>query len=190
MPDRTNRRAAWLTTTVLGLLGLAACAPSAVDTRAQPGALVLSDANVSSIFGTANMGEVQLAQLALQRTSNDAVRGYAQRMIQDHTNANQQLERILTSARMRPVPVEPTDRLSRSVSETMATLQQLEGTAFDRAYMESQVEMHRWLLGTLDDALIPSTRRRDLEELLRNNRSIVAAHLQQAQQILASLEPS
>jgi len=39
-------------------------------------------------------GEVQLANFALQRTQNEAVRRFAQMMIQDHNNLNNQLEKF------------------------------------------------------------------------------------------------
>lgn len=187
MVDHPTRRGIAPLATAILVLALGACAPATVVTDAQPGAMVLSDANVSSIFATANTGEIQMANLALERSRNNAVRTYAQRMIQDHTTANHQLERILESARFRPVPVETTRELETTVQQTIAVLQPLNGTAFDRAYMRSQVDIHRWLLQTLDDALIPSARRRDLDGMLRQNREIVAAHLREAEQILGSL---
>lgn len=187
MVDHPTRRGiAPLAVALLGLT-LGACAPAVVETDALPGAMVLSDANVSSIFATANTGEIQMANLALERSRNNAVRTYAQRMIQDHTTANQQLERVLESARLRPVPVETTRELETTVRHTMEALQRLDGAAFDRTYMQSQVDVHRWLLQTLDDALIPSARRRDLDGMLRQNREVVAAHLREAEQILGSL---
>lgn len=187
MTDQPIRRRAVSLAALVGFISLGACAPTVVETGAQPGGMVLSDANVSSVFAAANNGEIQHANLALERSQNEAVRSFAQRMVKDHTTANEELERILQRARMSPVPVETTEQLERTASETAQTLNELTGSTFDETYIQSQIDTHRWLLETIDNALLPSAGRGDLEELLRQNRAVIAAHLEQAQQIKNSL---
>ncbi len=72
---------------------------------------------------------------------------------------------------------------------SMQSLSLLSGAAFDRAYMDHQVSMHRYTLEQMDrmmadPATAPSG---ELAMVLRAQRASVAAHLQRAQQIRASL---
>lgn len=65
----------------------------------------------------------------------------------------------------------------------MTNLATYSGAAFDRAYMRSQVDLHQWLLTSLDTVLIPSARTPEVRTLLQTQRASVAAHLEQARSI-------
>ena len=83
------------------------------------------------------MAEVQMSRMAADRASDPEVRDFAQRMVDDHSRANDQLERI---ARERGwmLPQRP-DAEHRAM---MQRLRQRSGTAFDRAYMRAMVADH------------------------------------------------
>ena len=57
-----------------------------------------------------SMAEVELGQLALNKSDNAKVREFANRMIQDHSKANMQLEGIAKSGNV-VLPSEPGDKL-------------------------------------------------------------------------------
>ncbi|HAJ64468.1 MAG TPA: DUF305 domain-containing protein [Cyanobacteria bacterium UBA11369] len=76
------------------------------------------------------MAEVRLAQLALQRSRNEQVREFAQRMIEEHTRANQELMRLATQKGVTP-PATPGPKYEAAMRQLM----QLSGESFDRAYM-------------------------------------------------------
>lgn len=52
--------------------------------------------------------------------------------------------------------------------------------------MQSQIDMHQWLLTNLDTVLIPSARG-DVRTLLENQRASVAKHLDHARQVMGRL---
>jgi putative membrane protein len=84
------------------------------------------------------MKEVQLSQIAAQSASNDAVRQFAQRMVTDHTQANQQLMQLASS---KGVTLPAT--ADQKVSSSAAKLQGLSGEAFDKQYLkETGVSEH------------------------------------------------
>jgi predicted outer membrane protein len=83
------------------------------------------------------MGEILLSQLALQKSSDDEVRQFAQRMIDDHSRANNEV-RQLGEAKGRMLPRE----VSPEIALSYLRLSQLEGRGFDQAYMERNVEAH------------------------------------------------
>jgi putative membrane protein len=84
------------------------------------------------------MAEVRLGQLALQRSTNPQVKQFAQRMIQEHTQANTELMRLTTQKGINA----PTD-VGPKYQAAMMRLMQLSGANFDQAYMnEAGVNAH------------------------------------------------
>ncbi|MBV9387402.1 MAG: DUF4142 domain-containing protein [Chroococcidiopsidaceae cyanobacterium CP_BM_ER_R8_30] len=78
------------------------------------------------------MAEVQLAQLAAQNASSDAVKDYAQRMISDHTQINNQLMLLASQVGFTlPTTIDSKDQA------TYDKLSKLTGSSFDKAYIKS-----------------------------------------------------
>lgn len=165
----------------------AACAPAPVPVGmpAPPARVVApaADAEVVSVMRTANTAEIMTSQTAVQRASSSAVREFAQRMITDHTALNEQLSRLAIP----PGPSTVATQLESNARQTVDVLQQLEGAAFDVAYMDNQIDLHEYTLSALDDYLIPSATDGALRAELQRARDIVASHLTQARQIRQSL---
>jgi putative membrane protein len=89
------------------------------------------------------MAEVAHSRLALQRAASDDVKRFAQRMIDDHTKADQELARLATSKGV-PLPQGAADRpqLQGKHREMYERLARLSGAEFDREFMRNQVKMH------------------------------------------------
>lgn len=168
-----------------------ACAPGYEETTgaqpAPPGTVYMTDPVIAGIFTTANTGEVDAGRLATSRATNQRVRQFAQRMVTEHGAANDRTMDVLNDIGMSTASSEPMRDLSESARTTVERLRGYEGAAFDRAYMESQVAMHRHVLQTLDNSLIPHARANQLEMLLTSTRPAIAEHLRMAEEILASL---
>ena len=72
--------------------------------------------------------------------------------------------------------------------QAMAALGRVTGAAFDRAYVQRQVAAHQYTLTNMD-RIAPRTMAMRIPEqraLVESNRAMVAAHLQQAQQLAGS----
>lgn len=83
------------------------------------------------------MMEVQLGRLATERAQDERVRQFGQRMVQDHTQANNDL--MQAASRMNMVP--PTTMMPMH-QEHYDRLSRLSGRDFDRAYIRMMVEDH------------------------------------------------
>lgn len=147
----------------------------------------LSDPEVAHVAVTANAIDVDLAKLALERSRSDEVKAFASTMVQDHTGVNEQAEVLASRLGVTPVPNDVSASLQKSADEARAKLSGLSGAAFDRAYMAREVEYHQAVLDALDDLLVPTTENVELKSLLRTARGAIAAHLQRARAIQASL---
>ena len=81
--------------------------------------------------------EVQLAQLARQKAVREEVRQFADRMVTDHTKANEDATAVAMSNGVK-LPAGPDEK---HVKE-MRKLEKLSGGDFDRAYMKRMVKEH------------------------------------------------
>lgn len=107
------------------------------STRTQAAAPAF-DSQVITQAAQSNNAEIQTSQLALQRATSNEVKQYAQQMIDEHTAANQQLAQIAAQYGVTlPTTPPPTEA---AVAQRLA---QLSGVAFDRAYLEAQVNAHQ-----------------------------------------------
>jgi putative membrane protein len=83
------------------------------------------------------MAEVELGKLAADHAKNDEVKKFAQRMVDDHSKANDELKSIAEAKGIK-LPAD-TDATHKA---TMRRLEKLNGAAFDRAYMQMMVGDH------------------------------------------------
>jgi putative membrane protein len=83
----------------------------------------------------ASLTMVDMGKLAAEKSSNDAVKQFAQKMVQDHTRG---LEYLKKTAARDGVPV--ADALDARHKEAVDKLAKLSGPEFDRAYIRYQVK--------------------------------------------------
>ncbi|KJV37264.1 DUF4142 domain-containing protein [Luteibacter yeojuensis] len=86
----------------------------------------------------ANISEVQLSQLALKQASSAKVKQFAQKMVDDHTKANETLEGLRNGDKGYSTATEPTP----DASKDMDALKLLNGKEFDRQYAKTMVAGH------------------------------------------------
>lgn len=92
---------------------------------------------IGSASGSGNY-EVAAGKLALQKTQDARVRMIAERMVHDHTQANEQLALLTHQMGMIPSSA-PGLKESRELDE----LRGLNGTDFDQAYLQQQRQAHQ-----------------------------------------------
>lgn len=181
-----QRQLPWLASLVLLL---SACATNTAVVDLGPNAT--PEADIAAIVLAANQGEIDQGNAASTRATTADVRAFAQMMVADHTtainNARDTFNRAGINAASGNMTVNTLQDNSRLTVTNLATYQ---GAAYDRMYMQTQVDLHDWLLRTLDTALIPSARTPELRTLLQTQRGAVATHLDRARQILNGLPRS
>jgi putative membrane protein len=77
------------------------------------------------------MTEVEAGKLALSKSNDQAIRGFAQRMIDDHGKANAELEQIATAK-----GVTPPKKLDAEHQAMVNTLKAVPAEQFDRQYAQ------------------------------------------------------
>ncbi|QYF95938.1 DUF4142 domain-containing protein [Massilia sp. PAMC28688] len=125
-----------------------------------------------------HMAEIEAGRMAQAKTGSDEVKTFAQRMIDDHTKALEDV-RQLAQAKGASLPTE----LDRTSKRKAARLAALSGDAFDRAYMaEAGVADHK-----RSHALLRQAQSRaqdpDLQALAARMLPVVDQHLDSAQEL-------
>jgi putative membrane protein len=90
--------------------------------------------------------EIESSTLALRISSNDEIKKFAQKMIDDHTAADQKLMDTLKQAKL-PTPEYAMDTEGRDLINQLTVLQ---GSAFDRAYVRDQIQGHKQAVELLE----------------------------------------
>jgi putative membrane protein len=100
-------------------------------------AIKSSDRTFVTNAAMGGMAEVELGNLAKEKASSDAVKQFGQRMVTDHTKANDQLKQVAASKNI----TLPTS-LDAKHQAMKDRLSKLSGAEFDRAYMKDMVADH------------------------------------------------
>ncbi len=127
------------------------------------------------------MTEVELGKLALTKSSNDQVKQFAQKMIDDHTKLNDQAKPVAQQ-----LGVSMPDGPSKKDKAMMAKMQSLTGDAFDKAYIQDMVKDHK-----SDESEFKteasSGQNPQIKDLAAQGEPVIASHLQMVQQIAKSM---
>lgn len=120
---------------------------SSNNDKAQRGQLTEKDYKFVKEAARGGMSEVDLGNLAKQKGTSQTVKDFGERMIRDHSKANDELKQI-ASTKGATLPAQ----LDRSDRSTMDKLQRANGADFDRDYAEAMVKDHRSDVKEFQDA--------------------------------------
>jgi putative membrane protein len=124
-----------------------------------------------------SLAEVQLGQLTLQKSNNDQVKQFAQRMIDDHTKLNDQMKPVAQQ-----LGVSAPNQPSKKDRQTMAKLQALSGSAYDQAYIRDMVKDHKQDLSEFQGEA-SSGQDQTVKDAANQGSQVISQHLQMIQQI-------
>jgi putative membrane protein len=96
------------------------------------------DADFVKEVGLGGMTEVELSRLALKKSTDPAVKKFAQQMVTDHTKANEALKAAASQEGLTP-PAE----LDPSHKQAVDQMHSLSGPAFDQAYKSQMLKDHQ-----------------------------------------------
>lgn len=151
------------------------------------GGVSMNDAQIAAILQAANIGEIVQASLALTRAADPAVLAFAQRMLEHHTALIAQQSSLSVALGGMHLESLASLRLSATSAVQVAKLLPLAGPAFDLAYMNAQIMDHKMVLDMMDTQINPTSLSPGVIDLLSSVRPVIAAHLAEAEEILATL---
>ena len=139
----------WVAAAGTGLVLVAATAAgqSTMDSTAKPAshehmksasAAAGSDSHFVMDAAKGGLAEVEMGKLAAEKASSPDVKQFGQRMVDDHSKANDELKAVASQKGI-TLPTE----LAAADKATLDRLSKLSGEAFDRAYMSDMVKDHK-----------------------------------------------
>lgn len=163
------------------------------------------------VMDAAHMGmmEVEIGRLATQKGASDEVKQFGQRMVDDHSRANEELMKLASIkgitlpspndfAMMNVANQEESKKSQTGMDKThhdmmkkhqkvMTKLNGLSGAEFDREYMDMMVEHHTKAVSNFEKEAKSGTDA-DLKQWASEKLPTVREHLQQARTIEATLK--
>lgn len=136
-----------------------------------------ADAKFAMAAAMGGMEEVEMGRLAAEKGASDEVRQFGQRMVDDHSKANQELMQIASSKGMTlPTALDPKHQAD------MQKISALSGEAFDKAYVKMMVKDHKKDVGEFQKE---STRGADpeIKAFATSTLPTLQEHLQMIQRI-------
>jgi putative membrane protein len=121
--------------------------------------------------------EVQLGQLAQQKSQSEDVKQFAQKMVEDHTQLGEQMKPIAQQLGVKE-PKGP----SKKDKQLMAKLEGLSGPQFDEAYIQAMVKDHQEDLKEFKDEAQTAVNR-NVKQAAQQGAGVISQHLQLIQQI-------
>jgi putative membrane protein len=161
---------------------------AAVLAAAAAPAPAINDAQIAAIVVTANQVDIDIAKLALEKSTNAEVKKLAMLMVTDHTAANTAATNLAGRLHLTPESNATSEALGTQGKEALERLKGLSGAAFDSAYVEREVAYHKQVIAAMDSTLIPGAKNADLKGLLVKVRPNFQSHLEHAQHVQGELK--
>jgi putative membrane protein len=130
---------------------------------------------------TDNLLEIRLGSLAAKRSTNAAVKQFAQRMVSDHTTMGNEWTSLAGRLRLGT-----TSALNAGQQQLLSRLSTLPAADFDREYMSYSVQDHQTNIATFQ-RLGPSAQSTEVRALAAKGLPILEQHLTMAQQVAAQV---
>lgn len=151
------------------------------STTAQP---ALDDAAIVGILDSANTWDIATAALAATRAARQDVRDFGALLVRDHKTLQDSGRSLATKLKIAPTPVPPDFPLKVVHDTAMKELRALSGPAFDKAFLEHEVEYHKAVIDALNKTLMPALKSIELKAFVQQAAPTFAAHQLAAESLL------
>jgi putative membrane protein len=166
---------AWTTATAQAGGHRPATATGDVATTKATPAPALDDPTIVAIFDAANTADIETGQLAAKRGSTKAVREFGAMLARDHTAVRQQGRDLAKKLGVTPTP--PADSSAAVAhAKAMRMLRSKRGAAFDRAFLDHEVQYHQAVIDAVQSTLLPSIQNAEVKALVVKVAPAFVAH--------------
>jgi putative membrane protein len=168
---------------LLTLLFLVAMGSLVMPAHAQSGSFSPAGKSFIKDASSAGLVEVQLGQVAHEKGGSQEVKAFGDRMVLDHTKAQEELGAIAAQKNLK-LPLQ----VARKHTSMVAILSKLSGAEFDKKYMQTMVQHHTKNIARFKKA-IRKVKDQDLKSWAISTLPVLQQHLQIAKEITLKLGP-
>jgi putative membrane protein len=148
----------------------------------------LTDAQIAHVAYTAGQLDIEGAKQAISKSTNKAVRSFAEGMVHDDAAVNSQALDLVHKIKVAPEDNDLSRSLTGQAASIRAELAKLKGAEFDKAYIANEIAYHVFVNGALEITLIPSATRPELKSLLQTGLKTFQGHQQYAREVASALK--
>jgi putative membrane protein len=147
--------------------------------EATPVPETLTDEQIAAITDAANTAEIAQAKLAESKSKSTDVKRFAAMMIHHHGDAKKKQAQL----KLQMADSSDSTALKSDAASTLDALKKDSGKAFDKAYIDAQVDGHQKVLDAINQKLLPNVKNADLKAYLDEIKPRVEEHLKQAKEL-------
>jgi len=151
------------------------------------GGASITDPQIVGVVTAADQIDIATAKLALKKTKNDQVKQFAQQMIDDHTKLQNSVNDLGKKLGVKPAPSATSKSLHTAATAENKKMRGLSGKAFDKEYIDHEVDYHQQVIDAASKVLIPNAKNAELKSALEGAAPLLQGHLDHAKQIQSSL---
>jgi putative membrane protein len=127
--------------TAAGVMALAFAQPALSQTKTTATTVAMevkTPEDFANMAAQSNMLEIETSNLALEKSKKDDIRAFAQRMVEDHTNAGKEMQKAAAADGVTAVPAKLDDEHGKMLND----LANASAEDFDSQYAQLQVQAH------------------------------------------------
>lgn len=117
------------------------------------------------------MTEVEAGKAAAEKGASDAVKDFGNRMVKDHSKANDQLKEVASK-----LGVSIPDKVDAKHEAKLAKMNKMSGAAFDKAYVMDMVKAHQKDIADFE-AADKEVKNADLKKFIDDTIPVMKEHL-------------
>jgi putative membrane protein len=168
----------------------AASGTAAADTSGMVGSTssgTWTDANIFALLDEANAGDSAAGAVAVTKGTASAVRDFGRRMVRDHHQLRAQGEALAKKLKITPAAPADDPVMPAAQKQTDNLNSTAKGKDFDKAYIDSEVDMHKAVLELATKAA-GQTQNTELKNLIQKAAPVIQGHLDLAESVQKNLK--
>jgi putative membrane protein len=174
------------TSALFAALALTAISAGRASAQAAP---KLDDPTIVAIFDNANTWDIATGNLGAKKGTSKEVRDFGAQLVRDHTAVRQQ-GRDLAKKLGVTVPALPADfAMKKDHDAAMKKLEGLSGPAFDKTFLQHEVDYHKAVIDAVNTTLMPALQNQQVKDLVAKVAPAFKAHEDMAQNLLNKQTP-
>jgi putative membrane protein len=179
------------TTALFAAVALTVISASHAGAQAKPAASApkLDDATIVAIFDNANTWDIETGGLGAKKATTKEIRDFGAQLERDHKMVRQQGRDLAKKLGVK-VPALPKDfQMKKDHDAAMKNLNGLSGKAFDRAFLQHEVDYHKAVIEAVNTTLMPALQNQEVKDLVTKVAPAFKAHEDKAQDLLNKITP-
>jgi putative membrane protein len=158
--------------------------PSAMaDTGAVAGNAEATPAGILSQMNVANTTEIELSTLATRKASSAQVKQIARKLVTDHTKNREEVRALAQKVNVTLTPARGGSVSSADSVALPQDLQSLSGAAFDKAWLQHQINAHNSNIHHIQNQTLPAVQDPQIRTYLQKTLTDMQGHLASLEQV-------